>query len=312
MTYKPKLFIPILITALIIIYWQIFSGVSTDNKNPVLFQIKQGQSWTQVAENLENAGLIRSDKVFLIYAKLAYGEAKIYPGRYRIPEGTGIKEIIKIITNPDKTEISITIPEGFGVRDIDERLADMGLIIAGEFTTAALQYEGFLFPDTYNVYNSNFKPEDLIKKMQNNFFKKLMPELLQEIKKQKRELKEIITIASILEKEVKTEKDMPIVAGILWKRIKNNWPLQADATLLYGKDITEISAKELKEDNPHNTYKYKGLPPTPIGNPGIATIRSAIFPQESKYWFYLTDSEGNVHYAATNEEQNENRRKYLE
>ena len=224
MTYKPKLFIPILITALIIIYWQIFSGVSTDNKNPVLFQIKQGQSWTQVAENLENAGLIRSDKVFLIYAKLVpYGEAKIYPGRYRIPEGTGIKEIIKIITNPDKTEISITIPEGFGVRDIDERLADMGLIIAGEFTTAALQYEGFLFPDTYNVYNSNFKPEDLIKKMQNNFFKKLMPELLQEIKKQKRELKEIITIASILEKEVKTEKDMPIVAGILWKRIKNNY-----------------------------------------------------------------------------------------
>ena len=162
MTYKPKLFIPILITALIIIYWQIFSGVSTDNKNPVLFQIKQGQSWTQVAENLENAGLIRSDKVFDL--RQTTTRAKIYPGRYRIPEGTGIKEIIKIITNPDKTEISITIPEGFGVRDIDERLADMGLIIAGEFTTAALQYEGFLFPDTYNVYNSNFKPEDLIKK----------------------------------------------------------------------------------------------------------------------------------------------------
>lgn len=207
---------------------------------------------------------------------------------------------------PDKIEIAVTIPEGFGVREIDERLTDMGLITAGKFTTAALQYEGFLFPDTYNVYNSNFKPEDLIKKMQDNFVKKITPEFLAEIKKQKRELKEIITMASILEKEVKTEADMPIVAGILWKRLNKNWPLQADATLIYG------GSKELKEDNPYNTYKYKGLPPTPIGNPGIATIRAAIFPQESKYWFYLTDREGQVHYAVSNEEQNKNRRKFLE
>lgn len=292
----------IFIAILIVIYWQLFTPVGTDNKNPVLFQIKQGQSWTQVAENLENASLIRSDKVFLLYAKLAYNGENIYPGRYRIASGAGIKEIIKTITNPDKTEISITIPEGFSVRDIDERLTDAGLIIAGEFTFAALQYEGFLFPDTYNVYNSNFKPEDLIKKMQNNFFKKLTPEIS----------KEIITMASILEKEVRTEKDMPIVAGILWKRIKNNWPIQADATLLYGKNITTISSKELTDDNPYNTYKYKSLPPTPIGNPGIKTIRAAISPQESRYWFYLTDSEGNVHYAETNEEQNENRRKYLD
>lgn len=213
---------------------------------------------------------------------------------------------------PPKIEVAITIPEGFGVKDIDRRLTEMGLIMPNEFTVKALTDEGFLFPDTYNVYITNFNPEDLIKKMKDNFIQKLTPELLAEIKKQKRDLKEIIAMASILEKEVKTKEDLPIVAGILWKRIDDSWPLQADATLIYGKETTSITAKELTDDNPYNTYKYRGLPPTPIGNPGIATIRAAIFPQKSKYWFYLTDSEGQVHYAVSNEEQNENRRKFLD
>ncbi|MBI4995154.1 endolytic transglycosylase MltG [Candidatus Peregrinibacteria bacterium] len=309
---KKFIIVFLIAAAVFFFYWLAFSPINSGNKNPILFQIKQGQSWTQVAENLENANLIRSDKAFLVYAKFAYRKAKIYPGRYRIPAGPTIKEIIKTITNPDKTEISVTIPEGLKVRDIDKRLTDMGLIIAGEFTFAAEHDEGFLFPDTYNVYNSNFKPEDLIKKMKDNFLKKLTPDLLKEIEKQKRTLSQIITMASILEKEIKTEKDLAIAAGILWKRLDNAWPLQTDATLLYGKDITAISAKELTEDNPYNTYKYKGLPPTPIGNPGIKTIRAAIFPENSPYWFYLTDAEGNIHYAVSNEDQNENRRKYIE
>lgn len=212
---------------------------------------------------------------------------------------------------PPPAEVSVTIPEGFSVRDIDERLTSMGLIAPGEFAAVALHLEGYLFPDTYFVYKNNFKPASLVEKMQENFLAKVTPDLIAEAKKQKRDMKDIITLASILEKEVKTEKDYAAVAGILWKRSDRGWPLQADATLLYGKEIPRITAKELSENTPYNTYKRRGLPPTPISNPGLATIRAAIFPEASPYWFYLTDREENAHYARTNEEQNENRRKFL-
>lgn len=218
----------------------------------------------------------------------------------------------EVKTPPPLVEVAVTIPEGFSVRDIDERLTSMELIAPGEFAAAALHLEGYLFPDTYFVYKDDFKPESLVKKMQDNFLAKVTQDLIAEAKKRKRDMKNIITLASILEKEVKTEKDYVIVAGILWKRLDRGWPLQADATLLYGKETPRITTKELSENTPYNTYKTRGLPPTPISNPGIATIRAAIFPEASPYWFYLTDREGNVHYARTNEEQNENRKKYLE
>lgn len=208
-------------------------------------------------------------------------------------------------------EISVTIPEGFSVFDIDDRLSSMELILPGQFAGMAASLEGFLFPDTYFVYENKFKSEDLMKKMQNNFLTKMTPDLLKEAKKRKRDMKDAIVIASILEKEVKTEKDYAIVAGILWKRLDRGWPLQADATLLYGKNTTTITKDALAENTPYNTYKRRGLPPTPISNPGLKTIRAAIFPETSSYWFYITDSKGNVHYAKTNEEQNENRKKYL-
>lgn len=200
---------------------------------------------------------------------------------------------------PQPIEIKVTIPEGFSVAEIDERLTQLKLIASGAFLKEAQIYEGFLFPDTYFVFIKNFAPADLIKKMQDNFNKKLTPDLLSEIKKQKRTLKEVITIASMTEKEVKTPDDFAIVAGILWKRFDGGWPLQVDATALYS------------DDPRYDTYKHRSMPPTPIGNPGIKTIKSAIFPKKTQYWFYLTDRDGNVHYARTNEEQNFNRRKYL-
>lgn len=212
---------------------------------------------------------------------------------------------------PPPVEVKITIPEGFSVREIDSRLAEMNLITPGAFFAIAAHQEGFLFPDTYNVYAQNFDPASLVKKMRENFEEKITAGLRAAAKKQGRALAEIITMASILEKEVKTAEDYPVVADILWKRLKNGWPLQADATLLYGKSSLTITKETLKENSKYNTYKYKGLPPTPIGNPGLITIEAAISPKSSPYWFYLTDKEGRVHYSKTNEEQNENRRKYL-
>lgn len=284
-------------------YWQMFSAVDFGKNKSVLFKINAGENFSTVAANLEKQDLIRSNNALVLLAKIRGAETQLKPGRYQLYKSMNVKEILTAITNPKQIEISVTIPEGFSVREIDERLTEMGLINSGEFSESAQNLEGYLFPDTYFVFANNFNPQNLIKKMQDNFLKKVTPELINAAKKQNRELSEILTMASILEKEVKTEKDYPLVAGILWKRLDSDWPLQADATLLYGKT---------SPNNPYNTYKKRGLVPTPIGNPGIKTIASAIFPEDSVYWFYLTDNEGNVHYARTNEEQNENRKKYLD
>ncbi|MEK7791157.1 MAG: endolytic transglycosylase MltG, partial [Deltaproteobacteria bacterium] len=263
------------------VYWQLISPVSFLEKETRLFQIDGGQGLTEIAQNLEAQNFIRSDKIFVLYAKLRGLEDTIRQGRYQLLPNMGIKTLLNTLTDPERGTVSVTIPEGFSVRDIDDRLAQMGLILKGEFSSRALSHEGFLFPDTYYVFSRNFDPEDLVKKMQENFSKKIAPDLLGETEKRKRTLQQVITMASIVEKEVKTEKDYSIVAGILWKRLDHDWPLQTDATLLYGKSIPVITAKELTENSPYNTRKYKGLPPTPINNPGLATIRAAIFSENS-------------------------------
>lgn len=292
-------------------YWQFFSAPGTSNTTPVFFKIENGQNLSVIAENLEQQGLIRSPGTFVLYSKMQGLETAIRSGRYQLTPNLNIKELLAAITDPDQKEIPVTIPEGFSIYDIDKKLAEAGLILPGEFSVKASGMEGFLFPDTYFVFGRNFNPEDLIAKMRQNFLKKITPDLLREIEKQGRELKEIITMASILEREARHDDDYPIVSGILWKRLDSDWPLQADATLLYGKQTLSISQKDLEQESPYNTRKFRGLPPTPIGNPGLKAIRAAIFPQKSAYWFYLSDSEGVMHYSRTNEEHNDNKKKYI-
>lgn len=311
---KSRLLAIVAVTALVasVGYWQLFSAPDSGNSADSLFIINSGDSFSEIAQKLQNHGLIRSSNAFLLISKIRQLDTKIHPGRYKLSGAMNLQEVIEAVSNPKQVTVSVTIPEGFTVHDIDERLTELGLIEASEFSMTAINLEGYLFPDTYFVYGLNFSPSSLIKKMQENFVTKVTPQMGEDMRKQKRTLEEIITMASILEKEVRTAKDYPIVAGILWKRLANGWPLQTDATLLYGKEASTLNGKDLKEDNPYNTRKFKGLPPTPINNPGLMAIKAAIYPEASKYWFYLTDKEGNVHYAASNNEHNENRAKYLQ
>lgn len=303
-------FISILL-AILLAYWQLFSAPEFGNSKIRVFKITTGQSLDEIGGSLKQAGFVRSGKIFARLAQMKSLTEKIRHGRYQLRKSMNVSEILNTIAYPGSTELKITIPEGFSIREIDERLSEIGVISEGEFVEAAAGLEGYLFPDTYFIYSVAFEPKDLISKMQANFEKKMTLELKKALNQQKRTIAEIIIVASILEKEVKTEKDFPITAGILWKRLNAGWPLQTDATLLYSKSSTAITTKELQEDSPYNTRKYKGLPPTPIGNPGLTTIKAAIYPKSSPYWFYLTDKDGNVHYALSNEEHNANRRKYL-
>lgn len=209
-------------------------------------------------------------------------------------------------------EVAVTIPEGYNTSQIGETFEKLGIFSKEDFVKIAQREEGYLFPDTYRFYK-NAKPEDVISKMKDNFNKKLTPEILKEIKKQNKTLNDVIIMASLLEEEVGATEDRKIVAGILWKRLDLGMGLGVDAALTYvlGKTSGELTAMDLKLDSPYNTYRYRGLTPTPISNPGLDAILAALRPAPSPYLYYLTGKDGQTHYAKTLEEHALNKFKYL-
>jgi len=175
--------------------------------------------------------------------------------------------------------VRVTVPEGFNIRQIAERLEEAGLFPAEEFIKLAQSEEGYLFPDTYEFYGHT-RPEEVIFKMKENFLKKAS-----EVSP------DAVIMASLLEEEAAQTEDRKIISGILWKRLGAEFPLQVDAE--------------------PGTYEYLGFPPSPITNPGLDAIDAALHPASSPYWYYLSDKEGNTHYAKTFEEHKANRLKYL-
>lgn len=177
--------------------------------------------------------------------------------------------------------------------------------------------EGYLFPDTYRIYASSTVAE-VIDKMLANFEIKLTPEMRAEIEKQGKSIYEIVTMASLIEKEAPLvqsgeNRDAKIVSGIFWNRLKNGQALQSDATLTYvlGDKEASHSGDDLEIDSLYNTYKYRGLPPGPICNPGSAAIEAAIYPIATDYNYFLTAADGSVFYARTYDEHLQNKYKYL-
>jgi len=168
-----------------------------------------------------------------------------------------------------------------------------------------------LFPDTYRVFR-DASISDIVKKILDNFNQKLTSELRFEIKSQGKNIHQILTLASILEKEVSTDQDRKLVAGIFYKRLELGMPLQADSTVNYvtGKDSSRASAKDLEIDSPYNTYKYRGLPPGPISNPGISSILAAIYPSSNNYLYFLTTPDGQVIYNETHDQHVIDKAKY--
>ncbi|KKR48336.1 MAG: Aminodeoxychorismate lyase [Candidatus Magasanikbacteria bacterium GW2011_GWC2_40_17] len=172
--------------------------------------------------------------------------------------------------------------------------------------------EGYLFPDTY-IFNKNYPLESLVNMMLNNFEKKIPSEMQQEIRRQGKSLDQIITVASLVEAEARYKEDRQLVADIIWRRFSNAMPLQLDSTVNYvtGGKKPSISLKEQEVPSPFNTYKNKGLPVGPINNPGIESIEAAIYPLSNNYWYFLSGTDDEMHYAKNLDEHNLNKIKYL-
>ena len=274
-------------------------GVFLEEK---LFLVKEGENLFQIAENLEKEGLIKNRFFFNFYVLIKGGQDKLQAGEYFLTPSMNIAKIAGKIISGETAKIIVTIPEGFTVKQIEELL---GLKLPGT------NLEGFLFPDTYQ-FPLRVTGKDVVERMRDNFEKKFTP-YRNEVSGAGLTTVEVITMASLLEKEVQTLKDRKIVSGILWKRKNNNIPLQVDATINYitGKKGIKVSTEDTKIDSPYNTYKYLGLPAGPICNPGLESIRAAIYPEDSDYWYYLSVPEGETIFSKTLEEHNIAKAKYL-
>lgn len=236
-------------------------------------------------------------------------------GDYLFQGPAPLVEVARRITQGQygESQIRITIPEGSTIKDI-ARIADAALpnFDSEVFLAIAKGKEGYLFPDTYFFFPSVTELE-LVQRLERNFNDHI-EELRPALDASKRSLAEIVTMASIIEREAYNDPtEQAMISGILWKRIEIGMLLQVDAPFWYliGKGSSELTVNDLKMDSRYNTYKYKGLPPGPIGNPGIAALTAALHPIQSEYLFYLHDKSGIVHYAVTHNQHVNNKNKYL-
>jgi len=290
------------------------------------FVIEKGESLKEISEHLEKEGLINQDYWFKFYVLGKGWAGRLQAGEYVLSPSMSILEIAENLAGGKTvSDISITIPEGFTLKQIDSRLTQVGLIDKGgllnfnqkEFLILNSQFsisnlEGFLFPDTYKFRKDN-SLEEIIRKILNNFDKKLSEDLRAEIQKQRKNIFEIITLASIVQNEALTNEEMPVIAGVFSNRLTIGLPLQSDATINYitGKNLRQPSIKDTEVNSLYNTYLHKGLPPGPISNPGLDAIKAAIYPQKTDYFYFLHPLNGPTVFSKTLKEHNSNKAKYL-
>ena len=331
-----KIFLLVVLIAIILVV--LFDIFFNKPQKEGFFAISRGDNVLQIAGNLQSRGYIGSRLVFIWDTITSGNYRKMKAGRYQIIKGSTDRELIEKFTKFQSLPVSVSIAPGKTINDIAQILSRAQLVKKDEFLDLVLSdvkdnqvdfysslyqkysflsdkpkdvgLEGYLFPDTYLI-DPVAVNQDIVKQFLNNFDNKLTGDLRTEIKKQRRTIFDVLTMASILEKEVKIQNDKQIVAGILWKRADNNLPLEVDSTLLYFLTSAHPSPIDKSVDSPYNTYRHAGLPIGPICNPGMDSIVAAIYPKNSDYWFYLSAPNGETIFAKTLGQHLINKAKYL-
>lgn len=295
---------------LVFIYGVYFWGVRPPKNFPdmAIISVSDGESLTAIARDLKEKNVIRSPFWFTNFIFFLKHERKVISGDYYFDQPVSSYEVAKRLANGTFSikQIKTTIPEGANVKEIAEIIASKyPSFDKRKFIEIASKYEGRLFPETYK-FGANPRPEHVVDIMKDTFEEKVLKneQLQQEIKDFGKSFDDVLKMASIVEGEARQMKTRQMISGILWKRIEKNMPLQVDVSLKYliGKGTDTITRADLKIDSPYNSYVYKGLPPTPISNPGIDAIKATITPIKTNYLYFLTDRQGVMHYSATYED----------
>ncbi len=331
-----------------VVYYQVhivhspMQGMEGDGPVEVEFEVQPGESTADIARHLAEAGLIRSAGLFQLWARFRQMDGRLEAGRYRLRSDMTMNEILeRLVLPPESNEKSFTVIEGLRLEEVAESLEAQGIVSAHDFLSALQEpyefdflagrpegasLEGYLFPDTYRV-SYNVTATQVVKVMLENFGRKVTPEMRAQAQARGMTLHEVLTLASIVEREAVLDRERPIIASVYLNRLQHGMLLQADPTVQYGlgydagsgrwwpdlDDFARLGVSSLAEiDHPYNTYRYPGLPPGPICNPGLASIRAVLEPAETDYFFFVAKNDGtNEHaFARTLEEHNANLQRY--
>lgn len=262
--------------------------------------IERGSTLKEISTSLKQDHVIRSPFVFRLFISLLAGESSLRAGAYQFNQTASLIGVIQGLLGTEHViiPVRITFPEGVTVKEMGTILQNAIPGFDSEtFIALATPEEGFLFPDTYLIAPGS-TPKDVVDLLSETFDERVQ-ELAPELQRSGHSLRDAVIMASLLEKEARSTEVRRMIAGILWNRLTIDMPLQVDAVFGYiaGTKTFHPSYDDLEVESLYNTYKYKGLPPGPIGNPGLEALRAAITPVKTDYLFYLTDAAGGIHYS---------------
>jgi UPF0755 protein len=287
----------------------------------VIFTIAEQESVDDVANRLKDAGLIRSATYFKFKMRLSNADTNLRAGRFSLRQGMTVNEIIDSLTSPESVEVlEVRFQEGWRTEEYVDRLLELGLISSSEQFMDAINdgqwnydflasrpsdatLEGFLFPDTYQ-FRADATPEDVINTLLSTFDRKVPPELRAKADALGYNFYQVVSIASIIEREAVVPDERPIIASVYYNRLEQNMPLQADPTVQYavghpGDWWPELTQEDSDQDSPYNTYQYPGLP-GPICNPSLSSIEAALNPAQTDYLYFVAKDDGSgAHVFAT-------------
>ena len=287
----------------------------------VTVSIPDGATISQIAGELKSKGLVRYETLFKFYCWASHAEKTIEPGTYTLNSRYDYHALVSnmIEASPDRAVVEVTIPEGYTMEQIFRKLEDENVCSYDDLMDAAANYsynysfidqsmqgdakrlEGFLFPDTYEFYQG-MQASSAINKFLENFHDRITAEMLEKADERGMTMQEVVTVASMIEKEAANDDERAMIAAVIYNRIEAGMPLQIDSTIMYvlpeHKDV--LTVEDTKIDSPYNTYQNKGLPPTPIANPGLASIKAALSPASTQALYYALDAESGTHKFFTN------------
>lgn len=284
--------------------WLTLSGISGQEARVV--EIAPGTATRVMARQLREAGVIRQIWAFRTYVLLSGSARKLKAGEYAFPPSQPLPEVVRRLTAGEVVQRPLSVPEGFTAAQIAARLEEAGLCgreaflevvrdpdLAREWGVPGPGLEGFLFPDTYRL-TKGLSPEDVARRMVDRFHAQVGKDLFAAGEAQGLEPLQLITLASMIEREVARPEEREIVASIFYNRLRARKRLESCATVLYsqGRLSGSLSLEDLQTVSPYNTYRHAGLPPGPIGNPGLAAIRAAAFPAQTTYMFFVVGPDG--------------------
>lgn len=302
--------------------YQLFSSPNQLSSNEVFYEVVPGKTWDQVIEDLHQVGVITQPESFKIYVRLLGPRAKLKVGDYAFPSGQKPYQVLSVLGSGISRQFNFTVTEGMNIFEIAKQFQDLGLGTYDEMlgllknNSKASQdlgfsvpsYEGFLFPDTYKI-TKYMKAEDLIKMMRSKF-NQVFAEIYDQKLQPQMSVLELVTLASIVEKETGAANERPTISAVFHNRLKKGMLLQTDPTIIYGiADLTgkyeiKIASKDIREPTRYNTYVIKGLPPGPIANPGKEALLAAMKPDDSDYLFFVSKNDGTHIFSRTYDEHN--------